>query len=67
MEILYVPIVFILICCIRLYTWSLEYISFYGTILDDYPLPLKETKFNINRSTDIATDTYGVKYQIIWD
>ena len=38
-----------------------------GTILDDYPLPLKETKFNINRSTDIATDTYGVKYQIIWD
>lgn len=38
-----------------------------GTILNDYPLPLKETKFNINRSTDIATDTYGVKYQIIWD
>ena len=38
-----------------------------GTVLDDYPLPLKETKFNINRSTDIATDTYGVKYQIIWD
>lgn len=38
-----------------------------GTVLDDYPLPLTETKFNINRSTDIATDTYGVKYQIVWD
>lgn len=37
-----------------------------GQILDDYPLPNK-TKLSINRSTNIATDTYGKKYVIEWN
>ena len=36
-----------------------------GNIIDDYPLPL-HTSLSVNRSTNIATDTYGKKYQIIW-
>lgn len=36
-----------------------------GDIIDDYPLPNK-TKLSINRSTNIATDTYGKKYSIEW-
>lgn len=36
-----------------------------GEIISDYPLPL-HTQLSINRSTNIATDTYGKKYQIIW-
>lgn len=36
-----------------------------GEIIDDYPLPI-HTQLSINRSTNIATDTYGKKYQIIW-
>ena len=35
-----------------------------GEIIDDYPLPI-HTQLSINRSTNIATDTYGKKYQII--
>lgn len=34
--------------------------------LDDYPLPMK-TSISVNRSTGIATDSYGKKYTIIWD
>jgi hypothetical protein len=34
--------------------------------IDDYPLP-ERTKISVNRSTGIATDTYGKKYQIIWE
>lgn len=37
-----------------------------GEIIDDYPLPEK-TGLSINRSTNIATDTYGEKYVIIWE
>lgn len=36
-----------------------------GYIIDDYPLP-NHTKLSINRSTNIATDTYGKKYTILW-
>lgn len=36
-----------------------------GEVLDDYPLPNK-TSISVNRSTNIATDTYGKKYPIIW-
>ena len=36
-----------------------------GEIIDDYPLPIK-TRLSINNSTNIATDTYGKKYNIIW-
>lgn len=36
-----------------------------GEILDDYPLP-NRTKLSVNRSTNIATDTYGKKYLIEW-
>ena len=36
-----------------------------GNILDDYPLP-NHSKISVNRSTGIATDTYGKKYTIIW-
>jgi hypothetical protein len=36
-----------------------------GNIIDDYPLP-NHTSISINRSTNIATDTYGKKYYIIW-
>ena len=36
-----------------------------GNDIDDYPLPLK-TNLSINRSTMIATDSYGEKYKIIW-
>lgn len=37
-----------------------------GDEISDYPLPLK-TKISINRSTNIATDTYGRKYFIQWE
>lgn len=37
-----------------------------GDILEDYPLPNK-TKISVNRSTGIATDTYGKKYPILWE
>lgn len=37
-----------------------------GEVLDDYPLPYK-TAINVNKSTNIATDTYGKKYFIIWE
>ena len=36
-----------------------------GEIIDDYPLPYK-TKISINRSTNIATDASGKKYNIEW-
>lgn len=36
-----------------------------GLELSDYPLPLKNT-LSINRSTNIATDTFGQKYPIRW-
>lgn len=36
-----------------------------GNVIDDYPLPSR-TKIGVNRSTDIATDDYGKKYNIIW-
>lgn len=36
-----------------------------GELIDDYPLPL-HTKLSINRSTNIATDSYGQKYPIDW-
>ena len=36
-----------------------------GYVIDDYPLP-NHTKISVNRSTNIATDTYGKKYTIIW-
>ena len=36
-----------------------------GNIIDDYPLP-NHTKISVNRSTDIATDTFGKKYHILW-
>lgn len=37
-----------------------------GNVIDDYPLPYK-TKISVNRSTGIATDSYGNKYKIIWE
>ena len=36
-----------------------------GNVLDDYPLPEKNT-LSINKSTGIATDIYGKKYDIEW-
>lgn len=36
-----------------------------GEIIEDYPLP-NHTSLSVNRSTNIATDIYGKKYQIIW-
>ena len=36
-----------------------------GEEIDDYPLPYKN-KLSINRSTNIATDTFGQKYPIRW-
>lgn len=36
-----------------------------GSRIDDYPLPFKGT-LNINRSTNIAVDTFGQKYPIEW-
>ena len=36
-----------------------------GNETADYPLPLR-TSLSINRSTGIATDSYGKKYQITW-
>ena len=35
-------------------------------IIDDYPVPVK-TSLSINRSTGVATDTYGRKYFIKWE
>lgn len=37
-----------------------------GVVIPDYPEPLR-TKISINRSTNIATDTYGKHFPIIWD
>ena len=37
-----------------------------GDALHDYPLPLK-TSISVNKSTNIATDSYGKKYFIIWE
>lgn len=36
-----------------------------GIEIPDYPLPLR-TSLSINRSTGIATDSYGKKYPITW-
>jgi hypothetical protein len=36
-----------------------------GIVIDDYPLP-NHTNISVNRSTNIATDTFGKKYTIIW-
>ena len=36
-----------------------------GYVIDDYPMP-NHTSISVNRSTNIATDTYGKKYSIIW-
>lgn len=36
-----------------------------GNMILDYPLPIK-TAISVNRSTDVATDTYGRHYPIIW-
>lgn len=36
-----------------------------GEIIDDYPMP-NRTKLSVNRSTSIATDAYGKKYNILW-
>lgn len=36
-----------------------------GMVVEDYPLPLRSS-ISVNRSTNIATDAYGRKYQIIW-
>ena len=36
-----------------------------GNIIDDYPLPSKD-KISVNRSTNVATDSYGQRYRIIW-
>lgn len=37
-----------------------------GIEIPDYPLPDPDTKLNINRSTEIATDRYSNKYPIDW-
>lgn len=37
-----------------------------GNVIDDYPLP-ERSRISVNRSTNIATDEFGDKYQIIWD
>jgi hypothetical protein len=37
-----------------------------GEEITDYPLPFTDTALSINRSTNIATDTYGQKYPIRW-
>lgn len=37
-----------------------------GEVIHDYPLP-NHTNISVNRSTNIATDTYGKKYHIIWE
>lgn len=36
-----------------------------GEEIEDYPLPFKG-KLSVNRSTNIATDTYGQKYEVRW-
>ena len=36
-----------------------------GQEIEDYPLPYKNT-LSVNRSTNIATDTFGQKYPIRW-
>lgn len=36
-----------------------------GIEIDDYPLPFKGN-LSVNRSTNIATDTYGQKYEVRW-
>ena len=37
-----------------------------GNEIDDYPMP-NHTKISVNRSTNVATDTFGIKYPIIWE
>lgn len=37
-----------------------------GNIIPDYPLPVRSS-ISVNRSTNIATDTYGRKYFIQWN
>lgn len=34
-------------------------------VIEDYPLPGR-TKISVNRSTNVATDTYGKRFSIIW-
>lgn len=45
--------------------YEFEAIDENGEIIDDYPLP-NHTSISVNRSTNIATDEYGKKYDIIW-
>lgn len=44
-----------------------EYVAYdtNGAVVEDYPLPNKNT-LKINRSTNVATDVYGQKYQVDW-
>lgn len=37
-----------------------------GNTIEDYPKP-NHTGISVNRSTNIATDTFGKKYPILWD
>lgn len=37
-----------------------------GNVIPDYPMP-NHTSISVNRSTSIATDTFGKKYTIIWE
>ena len=37
-----------------------------GNEIDDYPMP-NHTKISVNRSTNVATDMFGIKYPIIWE
>lgn len=45
--------------------YEFEAIDENGEIIDDYPMP-NHTSISVNRSTNVATDEYGKKYNIIW-
>ena len=36
-----------------------------GNLIEDYPMPLR-TEISVNPSTNVATNKYGEKYDIIW-
>ena len=38
-----------------------------GDILDDYPLPKTSDSLSINRSTNIATDKFGQKFDVVYN